>query len=178
MQIKKAIAILALITCGVTSHAEAVQGRIVYVEDGDTATLLIDGKSQMTIRFSSIDAPESNHTRQEKGRIGQPYSANSGRYLASLIKNKEVTAQCFENDRYGRAVCEVFLGTESVNRDMVAQGWAWANRAANGRYLRDKTLLDLERHAQANHIGLWAGLNPVAPWEWRDLCWKQGQCPQ
>lgn len=151
-------------------------GRVVYVEDGDTLTVLVTGNQQLKIRLSSIDAPETAHTNKERGRVGQPYSENSQRYLSSLAKGRLVDLQCFELDRHERSVCEIFVDGQSVNRAMVAQGFAWANVSAHGRYLRDKTLPALEATARQNHAGLWAGVAPVAPWEWRDLCWKQGAC--
>jgi micrococcal nuclease len=153
-------------------------GKVVYVDDGDTVVLLSNDNSQMKVRLASIDAPESSHTNKERGRIGQPYSDNSGKYLASLVKGKNVDANCFESDRYGRSVCELFVSGESVSQAMVRNGWAWANVSGKGRYLRDKSLPGLEAAAKASRSGLWAGANPVAPWEWRDLCWKQGQCAQ
>jgi endonuclease YncB( thermonuclease family) len=171
--------LIALAVSGIAASASpfGLAGKIVYVDDGDTVILLVDGHLQRKIRLSSIDAPESSHTPKERGRIGQPYADNSGRYLASLVKGKSVDAHCFEEDKYGRDVCEIFINEISINKEMVRQGWAWANAAARGRYLRDKSLLDLEASARLNHIGLWAGLNPIAPWEWRDECWKQGRCP-
>ena len=157
---------------------ETVVGKVVYVDDGDTVVLLDDRNVQRKIRLSSIDAPETSHTKKERGRIGQPFSDPSGRFLASMVKGKEVVAHCFEADRYGRDVCELFVGGESVNRAMVKSGWAWANLSSRGRYLRDKSLLSLEASARAGRVGLWVGLDPLPPWEWRDLCWKQGQCAQ
>lgn len=148
------------------------------MDDGDTVVLFVDGRTQMKIRLSSIDAPESSHTNKQVGRVGQPYSDNSGKYLASMVQGKAVDAYCFETDKYGRNVCELFVDGRSVNREMVKQGWAWANIAANGRYLRDKSLFELEAKARSNHSGLWAGTTPIAPWEWRDMCWKQRQCPR
>lgn len=153
-----------------------VNGVVVYVDDGDTVVLLVDGRTQMKVRLSSIDAPESSHTKKQTGRVGQPYSDNAGKYLASMVKGKHVDAHCFETDRYGRDVCEIFIDGRSVNQELVKQGWAWANIAAKGRYLRDKSLPELESKARAGHVGLWAGASPVAPWEWRDRCWRNGQC--
>lgn len=155
-----------------------VEGKGVHTDDGDTVVLLVDGNTQMKIRLASIDAPESSHTNQQKGRIGQPYSDNSARYLKSLVNGRNVRAHCFEKDHYRRDVCELFVDGQSVNREMVARGWAWANAAANGRYMRDESLPSLESSARTRKIGLWAGANPVAPWQWRDVCWKQGQCQQ
>ena len=168
--------VLSTLAVSAWSNPFDASGKVVYVDDGDTVVLLVDGKNQMKIRLSSIDAPESSHTNKQVGRIGQPYSDNSGRYLASLVKGKTVDAHCFEADRYGRDVCELFVDGHSVNKEMVKQGWAWANVSAQGRYLRDKSLTSTESTARASHAGLWAGLNPVAPWAWRDVCWKQGKC--
>ena len=160
---------MALLACTLAVPAFStpfeVKGRVVYVDDADTIVLLVNDREQMKIRLSSIDAPEVSHTKNETGRIGQPYSDGAGKYLASLIKGKTVTANCFEADRYGRDVCELFLGGESVNKELVRQGWAWANMAAKGRYLRDKSLPHLEAAARSSRLGLWAGTNPVPPWE-------------
>lgn len=155
---------------------DTVVGKIVYVADGDTLVLLTTEYVQRKIRLSSIDAPESSHTNKDQGRVGQPFATKSGLFLASLVKGKDVAAHCFEADRYGRDVCEIFLNGHSVNQDMVRLGWAWANMSAQGRYLRDKDLPALESQARSKRVGLWAESAPVEPWVWRDACWKQGRC--
>lgn len=164
--------------CGlaVAAGAADVQGRVVYVDDGDTVVMLLADKSQMKVRLASIDAPESSHTNKEKGRVGQPYSENSKQYLAKLVKGLDVTARCFEKDRYERDVCELFVGGESANKQMVMAGMAWANQSSGGRYLRDKSLMKHEEAARAARLGLWKGAAPVPPWEWRKVCWGEGRC--
>lgn len=151
-------------------------GKVIQVDDGDTYALLLDDKSKMKVRMASIDAPESSHSAQDRGKPGQPYSQNSRRRLMELIQLKQVEARCFESDQYGRAVCDTFVGGEAVNRTMVAEGWAWANRSSNSRYLRDKSLVGLEAAAMSSGLGLWRGPKPVAPWVWRKQCWKEGAC--
>jgi micrococcal nuclease len=153
------------------------RGRIVYVDDGDTVVALTASNEQVKVRLASIDAPESSHTNKEAGRVGQPFAEGSKRFLESLVKGKVVDLKCPDTDRYGRAVCDLLVDGESVDREMVRQGWAWANEAANGRYLRDSQMPGLESAARREHRGLWAGANPVAPWEWRKKCWEQGVCP-
>lgn len=169
---------LAVLSIPAWSKPFDVEGRAVFVEDGDTLVLLTADHTQLKIRLASLDAPESSHTKKEFGRVGQPYSDNSKKYLAALTKGKEVQAHCFELDRYERSVCDLYVDGHSVSHEMVRAGLAWANMAASGRYLRDKSLLDLEAGARADRIGLWAGRNPVEPWVWRDVCWKQGVCLQ
>lgn len=167
---------LLLSTFALSAGTYGATGIVVNVADGDTVVLLVDGHRQMKIRLSSIDAPESSHANRETGRIGQPYSDNSRSYLKALVRGKTVQARCFEADKYGRDVCELFVESRSVNKEMVIHGWAWANVSARGRYLWDKRLPDMEAKARSSHSGLWAGSNPVAPWEWRDKCWTQGKC--
>lgn len=172
------ISLLSVLVVAAEAKQFNTTGKVVYVDDGDTVVLLADGREQVKIRLSSIDAPESSHTNKQVGRIGQPYAGNSGKYLAALVKGRNVNAHCFETDRYGREVCELFVDGRSINREMVTEGWAWAYTANHGRYLRDKTLPELEAKARTSRSGLWAGANPVAPWEWRSTCWTQGHCSQ
>lgn len=154
-----------------------LRGKVVYVDDGDTVVLLSAGNVQEKIRLSSIDAPETAHTSHETGRLGQPFSDRSRVYLAGLVKGKSVTARCAERDQYGRNVCDILVEGISANREMVAAGMAWANRAAHGRYLRDPEVLRLEQQARARRMGLWADSRPVEPWLWRTECWKRNTCP-
>jgi micrococcal nuclease len=170
------IAAVMTLTAPAWSATFDVEGRVVFVDDGDTVVILTADHKQLKIRMASIDAPEGNHENHQAGRIGQPYAANATQHLAELIKGRTVQAHCYELDRYSRSVCDLAVDGRSVNQEMVRAGWAWANMSANGRYLRDKSLLTLEAKARADHAGLWAGRNPVEPWAWRDVCWKLAQC--
>ena len=153
-------------------------GRVVYVDDGDTVILRTEAGQEANIRLSSIDAPEVSHVNRESGRYGQPFGQTAKRYLKSVVDRREVAATCFEQDRYGRLDCELFIDGQSVNRAMVAAGMAWANLAARGRYMRDPAVPELQRTAQEQRAGLWAEPGPVAPWEWRTACWQRAVCPR
>ncbi len=158
-----------------------VTGKVVLVSDGDTVTILVEGRmtdEPVGVSLSSIDAPESLQDFIDRRVIGQPYSEQSTMFLASTVLGKVVNAHCLEHPRLGSYVCELFVDGKSVNQEMVKQGWAWANVAAGGRYLHDKTLPALEESARASRSGLWADSSPVAPWQWRDTCWKHGVCTQ
>ena len=65
-------------------------------------------------------------------------------------------------DRYGRIVGRVYVDGLDVNRELVAQGFAWVYR----KYSKDAELLELEAEARENGLGLWADPNPIPPWEW------------
>lgn len=163
-----------------TAQTSQVTGRAIHIDDGDTVILLMPDNSKLRVRLASIDAPEVSHTSHQTGRIGQPYSNNSKDFLASMVHGRVVAAECPEKDKYGRSVCTLSVGGTNVNAEMVRNGWAWANTANNGRYLRDRSFISLQEEARLARRGLWQGRNPVEPWEWRHVCWESGgtACPQ
>ncbi|TAM90690.1 MAG: nuclease [Candidimonas sp.] len=151
----------------------ALTGRVVHVADGDTFTLLSEGRRER-IRLASIDAPETTKGRE---RPGQPMAQVARQALAGMVAGKFLTLTCFERDHYGRSVCDVPLARGgTVNRELVAQGLAWANRQRHGKYLRDPRMAALEASARAARRGLWRDASPVPPWVWRYQCWRHGHC--
>jgi len=127
-------------------------GRVDHVADGDTVTVRIDGERRR-VRLHQIDAPEHD----------QPGAAAARRALAGKVDGQYVRLRVATVDDYGRLVAGVFLGERDINRELVREGHAWAFR----RYLEDRSLLDDEAAARRAGRGLWAGDEPVAPWEWR-----------
>lgn len=154
--------------------AYEIMGKVVNVADGDTITVR-DGSENYRIRLASIDAPE---TGSGSKRPGQPYGEASRKFLSQQVAGKHVTLECFEEDRYGRHICDVLLGEVTANQLLVYAGMAWANRQGKDKYLRDRRLVDLQADAQTNKRGLWVEPDPVAPWVWRYECWRQGKCAQ
>ena len=150
----------------------ALSGSVVEVADGDTVTLAT-ASGRRRIRLASVDAPEKGGD----GRPGQPYGSASGRHLASLLADAAIQARCYEQDHYGRDVCDLLLpdGT-TASRRQVEAGMAWVNMQGNGRYLRDQSLLALQEEARRSRRGLWSQAGAVEPWVWRQRCWNQKQC--
>jgi len=118
----------------------------------ESATILVSDH-QVKIRLFGIDAPER----------GQAYSQKSKEALADLVFGKEIRVVVCDKDRYGRTVGDIFVGSTFVNEKMVRDGWAW-NYA---RYSKSKHYAELEREAREARKGLWAGKQPVPPWEYR-----------
>jgi micrococcal nuclease len=152
--------------------AYELNGKVVSVADGDTITVR-DAGENYRIRLASIDAPEKGNGGNQPG---QPYGEAARRFLADQVAGKTVTLTCFEEDRFGRHICDVLLDDVTANQLLVYAGMAWANRQGKDKYLRDRRLLALQDDARANKRGLWAEPEPVAPWVWRYQCWRQGQC--
>ncbi len=169
---KKCIAALLLALLSNVAFAYQITGRVISVTDGDTLVIRED-QTNHRIRLSSIDAPERG---SGSNRPGQPYSNASRDFLAQQVAGKTLTLICFEADRYGRHVCDVPVGEATVNQLLVAAGLAWAYRQGNDKFLRDKTLIQLQEQVKAEKKGLWADPKPIEPWQWRIKCWGQGQC--
>jgi micrococcal nuclease len=163
----------AAVAGGIPQGSYTLTGMIVNVADGDTVTLRApDG--QRRIRMDSIDAPEEGHGADQPG---QPDAEAARKHLASLVAGKTITAQCYEQDQYGRDVCALILDDgRSANRLQVEAGYAWAYTARKGDYLRDKAMPELQRQAKAAGRGLWARQDAMQPWKWRYDCWRQRQC--
>jgi endonuclease YncB( thermonuclease family) len=137
------------------TSAQALQGRVVGVTDGDTVRLLANGRDLYILRLGEIDAPES----------GQPYGRASKKMLSDLVFGQSVSARVTDVDRYGRSVAVINRGGTNINAEMVKRGGAWAYR----RYLSDQRYILWEREAKAAKRGLW-GLQAdqiMAPWDWR-----------
>jgi endonuclease YncB( thermonuclease family) len=147
-------------------------GKVVRVSDGDTVNLLVENK-QERIRLASIDAPETAHGSSQPG---QPFGEASRKKLAEYVAGKTLTVVCFEKDHYDRHICDIPVNGTTANRLQVEQGYAWANQQAKGKFLRDKTLVDLEKSARQKKLGLWAEPGAIAPWQWRVECWKNKKC--
>jgi endonuclease YncB( thermonuclease family) len=138
------------------AQAAAITGKIVGVHDGDTVTLLTAEKKQIKIRLEAIDAPET----------GQEYGQKSKAALSALVFGKNVEARISKEDRYGRSLAWIEADGVSVNRRMVADGWAWQYL----EYNRDPDIAAMQEKAKAARLGIWAAANPpMPPWEFRKL---------
>ena len=95
--------------------AETFTGKVVGISDGDTITVLHNGRGEV-IRLDGIDAPERR----------QPFSAAAKQHLSDLVWQKTVRVQTKSKDRYQRSVGLIFLLEGlNVNQEMVRAGYAW-----------------------------------------------------
>jgi endonuclease YncB( thermonuclease family) len=150
------------------ASADVIVGKAIRVIDGDT--ILVDGPNglRQSVRILGIDAPEA----------AQPYGRESRESLAQLVSVGQVRADCPKLDHRTSVVCRVWAHptdcptcnrTIDVGLAQVSLGMAWWYR----RYELDQPpdvrehYAAAEKTARDNRRGLWAGNNPVAPWEWR-----------
>lgn len=126
---------------------------VVAISDGDTLTCLTDDKQQVKVRLAEIDAPERK----------QPFGTRSRQSLGELCHEKRAEVVVLDTDRYSRTVGRVTCDGVDANAAQVSRGMAWVY----DRYVKDRSLYQLQDEARAAGRGLWSDPQPVAPWEWR-----------
>ena len=134
-------------------------GLVVGISDGDTITVLRNGREQVKIRLYGIDCPEKRQA------LGSRATQVTGR----LCADKVVDIQEADIDRYGRTVAIITLPDGRVLQEaLVAEGMAWVWP----RYCKLPVCQDwseIEAKAKESKAGLWLGAEPVPPWEWRRM---------
>lgn len=139
----------------VPSLCLAWSGKVVHVADGDTITVLKDGK-RVKVRLYGIDTPETK----------QWYGQNAKAFTSAQILGKTVDVRSIAVDRYGRTVGLVSVGDLVLNRHLVEYGYAWVyHRYCYKPFCSDWT--ELEAEAKAAKRGLWKNPKAIPPWEYR-----------
>ncbi len=152
---------LLLLTCSAYA-GRMVEGMVKAVYDGDTILLTTREESRLKVRLYGIDAPETKKPDQP----GQPYGEISKRTLMYKIMGRRVTAEIIDIDQYKRAVAVIRYSGKDINREMVAEGLAWAYRQyLQGPY--ESEYINEETRARSRRAGLWRESNPQPPWEFR-----------
>lgn len=137
-----------------------VNAEIVYVIDGDTVIVRMDGREEK-IRMIGIDAPESVSAEEEENSL---YGVIASEYTKENLKEGMkvyITFDIERKDPYERILAYIWLDTnmEDVNNlyqyKMVSDGYAWAvSYEPNTTY---RSILDTAmRDAVTYQRGLWA----------------------
>ena len=127
-------------------------GVVVGVSDGDTISVLHEGKGE-TIRLYT---PEQ----------GQAFGKKAKQFTSQMVYSKTVEVNTKDIDRYGRSVALIFVNAQSLNEALIKNGFAWVYREYCKESFCDDWL-NLEIVARYGKIGLWSESNPTPPWEFR-----------
>ncbi len=135
---------------------------VVHVKDGDSLVVRHKG-SEIEVRLYGIDAPEKR----------QPYAGESKDAAHRLLDKQSVVLVVKDRDRYDRVVAEAYVAGDpvSINQQLVAEGAAWVYE----RYTRDPGLLEAQKRARQQRLGIWQlpEAERDAPWVWRKNNTKQ-----
>lgn len=147
----KKLFLLVLIFAVIPLFSESFTGKCVGVADGDTISVMRDGKA-LRIRLDGVDCPEKN---QDFGSRAKQFT--------SMVFSKEVEVQVKTIDKYGRTVGRVFIEGKDLSLEIIKAGMGWHYK----QYNQEQILSDAEQFAQGKKMGLWSMPNPTPPWEFR-----------
>ena len=146
--------------CGINVGPKLLEGAVTSVHDGDTITLS-SGGATYHIRLDSIDAPE----------LAQPFGNSSQSTLSSAVLGKPLKVAYTKSDQYDRIVGAVFTDScQYVNLSQVSTGMAWFYKAYQceiSAAVRAQ-FSQAQGSASAADLGLWAQVDPEAPWFYRN----------
>lgn len=149
------LSLLVLLVFTAPSICWGWEGKVVGVSDGDTISVMHDGKAEK-IRIYGIDCPESH----------QDFGQKAKQFTSSMVFGKIVEVKRMDTDRYGRTVGLVSLDGKSLNEELVQAGMAWVYT----KHCREsfcQRWYRLEESARNGKIGLWWMSSPTPPWEYR-----------
>ena len=127
----------------------------VSVLNGDTLIVAAEGHT-VTVRLDGIEAPLP----------GQPGEADAAAALRSLVKSRPLSITFTGRDADGIALTRIRTGATDVAERQLRQGWGWF-REAREADIDSAVLADAEAEAQLLRRGLWAGVTPLSPANWR-----------
>jgi endonuclease YncB( thermonuclease family) len=164
MKYKPSIPIL-LIALLIPSIVFAQQYRVVKVSDGDSITVIDDGRRHR-VRMVGIDAPERGY----KNRPAQPFSNKSKKYLAELTLNKMVEIKSYGLDRYDRILGLIFVDGININLRMVEAGLAEVYQGRKPKSFDTYLFERAEYLAKRDKRNIWTlGDNYISPRQWRKM---------
>lgn len=134
------------------AQANAWKGKCVGVSDGDTITVMHEGKGEK-IRLYGVDCPEKK----------QAFGKRAKKFTSNMVFGKDVEVRPVTTDRYARTIAWTYVNGTCVNEELLKAGFAWHYK----RYSPDTHLAELETEARQKKAGLWADTNPLPPWSFR-----------
>ena len=157
-----AAVIMLLFLAAGNASARTIEGMVRRVYDGDTIELVTRESSRLKVRLYGIDAPEASRPDSQ----GQPFGREARRTLMFKVMGRRVQVDIQDSDQHNRAVAVIRYSGRDINREMLAEGMAWAYR----QYLKAPyadAYMDAEKLAKSRRLGLWRESSPVPPWEFR-----------
>lgn len=149
-------------------RAETVDGRVAAVVSGDTLQVDVPGRGQWRVRLAWIAAPARLQEHGEAARsslgalaFGRPVRLENPRAVGNEWQARVWAAPPLA--RCGNADCPPTL---DLGLAQLEAGMAWHDR----REGRQPALADYQQAefaAKISRRGLWAGKNPLPPWQWR-----------
>ncbi len=166
------ICILCILTSDLLSKepVRTFEGTVTHVSDGDTIHAVDGNGTKVKIRLYGIDAPETEKSNKQTGKIskpGQPWGLEAWKALEKKVHRMKIRIDVMDSDKYKRLVCMIWLGSRNINREMISEGHAWAYKKYLDKSPYASEFIKEEEVARKAGKGLWKEPNPLPPWEFR-----------
>ncbi len=155
------LAAIFLTILTISAHAATVNGKVLWIYDGDTIKVKGLGK----VRLIGIDTPEYNASSRDnfytkkyniKAEQLRKISRLAKKYNLKHVKGKRVKLEFdrTKKDKYDRLLAYVFLPNGTMlNEKLLEKGLATVFRRYNFRHKKD--FLRLEKKAKKKKLGIW-----------------------
>ncbi|NKC02227.1 MAG: thermonuclease family protein [Pseudomonadales bacterium] len=115
------VAKLAYVQSNTPQQSDSVRPVVVAnIYDGDTFTILVDGKQKQRVRFLGVDTPEINRPHCEAERA---LARKAKQFVVSRIRNaQQVTLKNIDTkaDKYGRWLARVYVDGDDLAAALIA----------------------------------------------------------
>jgi len=149
------ITIIFLLFPITTINAETKEASFYKCVDGDTAKVKINNKVK-TLRFLAIDTPETKHPTKSE----EAYGKEASDYTCTRLQEaKQITLEydlgSDKQDKYDRDLVWVFVDNSLLQEELLKKGYAKVEYLYGDYKYTDK-LLDVEKEAKKNKVGIWS----------------------
>ncbi|MBL8910894.1 MAG: thermonuclease family protein [Archangium sp.] len=146
------------IVIGVGSRASALQ----VAEVGKPGSGM--PKDTFLVMLTDVIAPRYLQAKSNES-LRFAYDAMLGEQIAIEPVKPSEDVQKLGDEEEVTAYGRVRLGKKWFHEELLRAGWAWVVPAKRS----DAALMKLEAEAKAAKRGLWADVDPVEPWLWREV---------
>ena len=145
---------ILLLILGISLFSYGFEAIVTDVTDGDTIKIEHQNK-QIKVRLAGIDTPE----------LKQVFGLESKKALEQKVLYKKVFIDGEKEDRYGRLIADIKIGSRWINKELVEEGYAWHYK----QYSKNQELANAELKAKKSFKGLWKDDDPISPWNYRKI---------
>ena len=128
------------------------QGKVVGVTDGDTITVLHDGKAEI-INVYGIDCPE----------LKQSFGKRAKTFTYEMVFGKNVKVEPVATDKHEGTTAWININGTTLNEELLKAGLAWHYK----KYSQEWHFAVLEAQARRGKVGLWRHPRHIPPWDYR-----------
>lgn len=142
-----------------SGNKKFIRGKVVFVIDGDTLTMLGEDGIPHPVKLFGIDAPELKQARGQE----------SADRLGSLVTGKDIILTVRDIDQKDRYWGDMLLNGEDVGLGQILNGLAWVYlpKGCGDDFERLRLYFSAESTAKAEKLGLWNDPDPLPPWNFR-----------